>query len=87
MSDYILFALLALVLVVLIVLIAVVLVFLRMRTQSHALETLSGQLDSGLETKHRAMQVNRERARTREHHKVIRVVRHGASIRHPPASA
>ena len=58
MSDYILFALLALVLVVLIVLIAVVLVFVRMRTQSHALETLSGQLDSGLETKHRAMLVD-----------------------------
>jgi DNA recombination protein RmuC len=55
MNDSILFALLALVLVVLIVLVALVLVYLRMRGQTQALQTLSGQLDSGLETKHRAM--------------------------------
>jgi DNA recombination protein RmuC len=56
MNDLSLIVLLALVLVVLIVLI--VLVYLRMRTQTRALETLSGQLDSGLEAKHRAMLVD-----------------------------
>ena len=37
------------------VLIALVLVYLRMQAQTRVLETLSRQLDSGLETKHRAM--------------------------------
>ena len=42
----------------LVVLIALVLVYLRMQAQTRALETLSGQLDSGLEAKHRAMLVD-----------------------------
>ncbi len=40
------------------VLIALVLVYLRMQAQARTLETLSGQIDSGLETKHRAMLVD-----------------------------
>ena len=47
-----------LVVLLLVVLIALVLVYLRMQAQTRALETLSGQLDSGLETKHRAMLVD-----------------------------
>ena len=46
------------VVLLLVVLIALVLVYLRMQAQTRALETLSGQLDSGLEAKHRAMLVD-----------------------------
>ena len=48
-------ALLILLVLVLLVLVALVLVYLRVLAQTRALETLSSQLDSGLETKHRAM--------------------------------
>ncbi len=41
-----------------IALMALMLMYLRMRAQTRALETLSGQFDSGLEAKHRAMLVD-----------------------------
>ena len=34
---------------------------------------------------HCAMQVDRKGARPREHYKIVRIVRHWASIRHPPS--
>ena len=52
MPEIVLIALLVVVLIVL------ALMYLRMQTQTRALETLSGQLDSGLEAKHRAMLVD-----------------------------
>ena len=55
MIDWALLILLALVLLVLVTL---MLVYLRVLAQTRALETLSSQLDSGLETKHRAMLVD-----------------------------
>ena len=48
-------ALLILLVLVLLVLVTLMLVYLRVLAQTRALETLSSQLDSGLETKHRAM--------------------------------
>ena len=53
--DIVLIVLLA---IVLMVLIALVLVYLRLQAQARTLETLSGQIDSGLEAKHRAMLVD-----------------------------
>ena len=55
MMDIVLIVLLA---IVLMVLIALVLVYLRLQAQARTLETLSGQIDSGLEAKHRAMLVD-----------------------------
>ena len=51
-------ALLILLVLVLLVLVTLMLVYLRVLAQTRALETLSSQLDSGLETKHRAMLVD-----------------------------
>jgi DNA recombination protein RmuC len=47
-----------LVVLLIVVLIALGLIFLRMQAQTRALQTLSGQLESGLEAKHRAMLVD-----------------------------
>lgn len=55
MTDYVLMALLV---AVLLVLIALVLLYLRVHAQARALDGLPGQLDGGLEAKHRAMLVD-----------------------------
>lgn len=55
MTDYVLIALLV---AVLLVLIALVLLYLRVHAQARALDGLPGQMDGGLEAKHRAMLVD-----------------------------
>ena len=63
----------------LLVLVAVVLLYLRLQEQTRAVATLSAQLDSGLETKHRAML--RETAVQIKQHRAVLALKAAVELR------